>query len=202
MEKIITQCSGCQTKFKLGGDKAGKKIRCPKCKSVFVVVKLANFPTVSAKPVEEKPKSAPSPVPPAAEEPAAPRTDAHAPAVEQELVPLKDRARPLQVKDFFETQQSRFIPEKAEGVNAHISYTITGDGGGEWTLIVDNGTCTIRPGSDPGAKSHARMSSKTYLKLAQGKLDGRVAFMLGKIKIKGDKASLATVRECFKVPEV
>jgi putative sterol carrier protein len=46
------------------------------------------------------------------------------------------------------------------------------------------------------------MTAKTYLKLAQGKLDGRVAFMLGKIKIKGDRASLATVRECFRIPEL
>ena len=46
------------------------------------------------------------------------------------------------------------------------------------------------------------MTAKTYLKLAQGKLDGRVAFMLGKIKLKGDKASVASVRGCFKVPEI
>lgn len=117
-------------------------------------------------------------------------------------MPLKNRPRPLKVKDFFETQHTRFIPEKAEGVNAHISYNITGDDGGEWTLIVKNGACDIHPGPDPSAKSQVRMTSKTYLKLAQGKLDGRVAFMLGKIKIKGDKTSLATVRQCFQVPEV
>jgi predicted Zn finger-like uncharacterized protein len=202
VEKIITQCSNCQTKFKLGGEKIGKKIRCPKCKGVFVVAELGGAPKPAQKPAAPKPQAAPAP--PAAKAPAAPpaKEQAPAPAAEKEVVPLKDRPRPLQVKDFFETQHFRFIPEKAEGVNAHISYNITGEGGGEWTLIVDNGTCTIRPGGDPSAKSQARMTSKTYLKLAQGKLDGRVAFMLGKIKIKGDKASLATVRECFKTPEI
>ena len=100
------------------------------------------------------------------------------------------------------SEDTDVIPEKAEGVNAHVSYDITGDGGGQWTLIVNHGTCEIRSGPDPTAKSHAKMTAKTYLKLAQGKLDGRVAFMLGKIKIKGDKTSLATVRECFRVPEL
>lgn len=202
MEKIITQCSNCQAKFKLGEEKLGKKIRCPKCKGVFVVAKLGGAAKPAPKPATPKPKAAPAP--PAAKTPAAPPVEeqAPAPAAVKEVVPLKERPRPLQVKDFFETQHTRFLPEKAEGVHAHISYNITGDGGGEWTLLVDNGTCDVHPGGDPSAKSHARMTSKTYLKLAQGKLDGRVAFMLGKIKIKGDKASLATVRECFRKPEI
>jgi predicted Zn finger-like uncharacterized protein len=200
VEKIITQCTNCQAKFKLGGDKAGKKIRCPKCKGVFVVAELGGAPKAAPKPVAPKPQAAPAP--PVAEAPAAPPAEASAPAVEKQVVPLKDRPRPLQVKDFFETQHMRFIAEKAEGVNAHISYNITGDGGGEWTLIVSDGKCEIREGGDPSAKTHARMTAKTYLKLALGKLDGRVGFMLGKIKIKGDKASVATVRECFQKPEV
>ena len=118
------------------------------------------------------------------------------------MVPLKKRPRPLKVSDFFETQHTRFIPEKAEGVDAHISYDITGEGGGQWTLIVKDGKCEIRPGADPTAKTHAKMTAKTYLRLAEGKLDGRVAYMLGKIKLKGDKSSVATVRGCFKVPEL
>lgn len=204
MEKIITQCSNCQTKFKLGSDKLGKKIRCPRCKGVFVIEEIA------AKVKSAAPKAAPAPppktpkaAPPVAETPAAPPVEEQTPASESKegVVPLKNRPRPLKVSDFFETQHTRFIPEKAEGVNAHVSYDITGEGGGQWTLSVNHGTCEIRSGADPAAKSHARMTAKTYLKLAQGKLDGRVAFMLGKIKIKGDKTSLATVRECFRVPE-
>jgi predicted Zn finger-like uncharacterized protein len=204
VEKIITQCSNCQAKFKLGCDKVGKKIRCPKCKGVFVVAELGGAPKQAAPKPASKPAAPKAPASPAAEAPAAPPAEeqAPAPAAEKQVAPLKERPRPLQLKASFETQHTRFIPEKAEGVKAHISYNITGDGGGEWTLIVDNGTCNIHSGGDPSAKSQVRMTSKTYLKLAQGKLDGRVAFMLGKIKIKGDKASLATVRECFKVPEI
>ena len=208
MEKIITQCSNCQAKFKLGSDKLGKKIRCPKCKGVFVIeeiaarIKSAVTKATPAPPLKT-PKATPS-APPVAETPTAPPVEEQTPASEskEDVISLKNRPRPLKVSDFFETQHTRFIPEKAEGVSAHVSYDITGDGGGQWTLIVNHGTCEICSGTDPEAKSHARMTAKTYLKLAQGKLDGRVAFMLGKIKIKGDKTSLATVRECFRVPEL
>ena len=124
------------------------------------------------------------------------------PQSKPEIIPLKAQPRPLQPKDFFETQHTRFIPEKAKSVDVHISYNIEGENGGEWTLIIKNGECTIRPGGDPNARTFVKMSTKTYLELMKGKLDGRVAFMLGKLKIKGDKASVAIMRECFRNPEI
>lgn len=207
MEKIITQCPHCESKFKLGSDKVGKKIRCPKCKGVFEVQELGAKPKAAAPPVQPKPQ-APKPEPPraapVAETPAAPPAAAApqpAPAA-QDVIPLEQRPRPLKVSDFFETQHMRFLPEKALGVNAYVWYEITGEGGGSWTVTIQNGTCELKQGPDPGAKTHVKMSAKTYLKLALGKLDGRVGFMLGKIKIKGDKQSVVNVRECFKVANV
>ncbi len=201
-DKIIAQCANCQAKLKVDAEKIGKKVKCPKCQTIFTVEDseaASKSLMPPAEPRAEKPKAAPSAPPTAkptaaAQEPKMPEEPA-APA----FVPLKDRPRPLQPKDFFETQHTRFLPEKAEGVDAAISYTIEGEGGGEWSLTVKDGKCEIREGGNPSAKTHAKMSSKTYLQLAMGKLDGRVGFMLGKIKIKGDKASVATVRECFRV---
>ncbi len=185
MEKIITQCPHCQSKFKLPGDKEGKKIRCPKCKEVFSVEILGGAPKPAA------PAPAPAPAPEPAPEPAA-----------EEVVPIEARPRPLKPKDFFETQHMRFIPEKAQGVAAYIWYELSGDEGGSWTVRIQDGVCEVKEGPDATAKSHVRMSAKTYLKIAMGKLDSRVAFMLGKIKVKGDKQSLVSVRECFNVANV
>ncbi len=201
MEKIITQCSNCQAKFKLGSEKLGKKIKCPKCKSVFVVEAVGA--KRAAAPAPPKPEPAPVPEAPQAA-PAPPPVPEPAPAPEpaQEIMPLENRPKPLKVKDFFETQSLRFIPEKAEGADIHIAYNITGDEGGEWIVKITDGTMEVKEGADPGAKSQVRMSSKTYLKIAIGKLDSRVAFMLGKVKVKGDRASLAAYRQCFKVAKV
>lgn len=200
-DKIVAQCTNCQAKLKVDTEKIGKKVKCPKCQTIFTV----EDPNATSKsltpPAEqrvEKPKTTPAAPPTAKPTAAAQEAPAPEPAAPA-FVPLKDRPRPLQPKDFFETQYTRFLPEKAEGVDASISYTIEGEGGGEWSLTVKDGKCEIREGGNPSAKTHAKMSSKTYLQLAMGKLDGRVGFMLGKIKIKGDKASVATVRECFRV---
>jgi len=200
-DKIIAQCTNCQAKLKVDAEKIGKRVKCPKCQTIFTVEDSEAASKSLTPPAEqrvEKPKAAPAAPPtakPTAATQEAPAPEPAAPA----FVPLKDRPRPLQPKDFFETQHTRFLPEKAEGVDASVSYTIEGEGGGEWSLTVKNGQCEIRQGANPSAKTHAKMSSKTYLQLAMGKLDGRVGFMLGKIKIKGDKASVATVRECFRV---
>ena len=67
-----------------------------------------------------------------------------------------------------------------------------------WAVKIQNGTCEITEGPDPSAKSQVRMKTDTYLKIATDQLDTRVAFMLGKMKIKGDRASLSGFRECFK----
>jgi len=194
VEKVITQCPHCQSKFKLGSDKLGKKIKCPKCKGIFVVEELKRKPKVASKP-------AAAPQPAASE--AAPQQPEAAPASpaaeEPKRVPLQERRRPLTVRDFMETQSDRFMPEKAQGVDAHISYTFAEKGKEpeQWNLKIQNGTCEVTEGPDPTAKSHVKMKAETYLKMATDQLDGRVAFMLGKLKIKGDKTSLATVRECF-----
>ena len=204
-DKIVAQCANCQAKLKVDAEKIGKKVKCPKCQGVFVVADSEAAPqpeAPKAAPREEKPKPLTPPPTAAKPAPAVKIEKAPEPPAEPAVVPLKDRPRPLQVKDFFETQLTRFIPEKAEGVDAHVSYNIEGEGGGEWNVMVKNGACTIRQGGDATAKTQVKMSSKTYLKLAQGKLDGRVGFMLGQIKIKGDKSSVATLRECFRVPEI
>lgn len=183
MEKVITQCPHCKAKFKLPGDKVGKKIRCPKCKEVFTVEVLGGAPKAAAP--AAKPAPAPAPAP-------APKAEA-----KEEVVPLDARPRPLKPKDFFETQHLRFLPEKAAGVDAYIWYELGGEDGGSWTVRIANGTSEVKSGADPEAKTHVKMSAKTYMKVAMGKLDSRVAFMLGKIKIKGDKQSVVSVRECF-----
>lgn len=207
VEKIITQCTNCQAKFKLGGDKVGKKIRCPKCKGVFVVQELALKPKPTPQPAAQEAPPPPAPQPAAA--PAAP-PEAAAPApspeeqqqapVAQEAVPLEQRTRPLKVSDFMETQHMRFIPEKAQGADIHVSYSFVEKGQEPecWTLKIQNGTCEVSEGEDPSAKSHVKMKPETYLKIATDQLDTRVAFMLGKLKIKGDKASLSGLRECFR----
>jgi len=90
------------------------------------------------------------------------------------------------VKETFDLMPSRFKLDKAQGVNAVIQYEITGEGGGNWYATVMDGTCTVTPGTAPGPTLTLTMSGQDWLDMLAGKLSGQIAFMSGKLKLKGD----------------
>jgi putative sterol carrier protein len=199
----------------------GKKIKCPKCTRVFIVKKPKETTKEITKETTSTPKPAsvqqiskkPEPrekVVQATKQPsvAKPQPKEEPVPVKEEkkgYIPLKDRPRPVTSRDLFETMHERFIPEKAQGFDATIAYSITGDSGdkgGDWTVRVVDQKCVVKEGVDSNAPTKVSVKAKDYMKIAAGKMDARVAFMLGKIKIKGDKTPLAGFRELFRKPEI
>jgi putative sterol carrier protein len=90
------------------------------------------------------------------------------------------------VKETFELMPSRFKPEKAAGVNAVIQYEITGEGGGTWSATIKDATCVVKEGAAASASLTLTMSGQDWLDMLVGKLSGQMAFMSGKLKLKGD----------------
>jgi len=90
------------------------------------------------------------------------------------------------VKEVFDGMASRFRPEKATGVNATIQYDITGDQAGTWNAVIKDGTCTVHPGPAASSNLTVTMSTQDWLDMIAGKLSGQMAFMSGKLKLKGD----------------
>ncbi len=90
------------------------------------------------------------------------------------------------VKETFDLMPSRFKPDKAAGVNAVIQYDITGDGGGSWYATIKDGACTVTPGTAPTPTLTLSMSGQDWLDMLAGKLSSQMAFMSGKLKLKGD----------------
>ena len=90
------------------------------------------------------------------------------------------------VKEVFDGMAKQFRPDKAVGVNATIQYEITGDQGGTWHAVVKDGTCTVSAGAAPTSNLTLTMSSQDWLDMIGGKLSGQMAFMSGKLKLKGD----------------
>ena len=73
---------------------------------------------------------------------------------------------------------------RANGVD--IWYEISGDGGGTWHAAIKDGTCTVNSGPAPAADLTVTMASADWLDMIGGKLNGQMAFMSGKLKLKGD----------------
>ena len=55
-------------------------------------------------------------------------------------------ARITTSQEYFDTLQDRFIADASKGVDVQISYDLSGDGGGLWTITVKDQTLSIAEG--------------------------------------------------------
>lgn len=103
------------------------------------------------------------------------------------------------VKETFDAMSSRFRADKAAGVNATIQYDITGDQGGSWNAVIKDGACTVNSGAAATPNLTLTMSQQDWLDMVTGKLSGQMAFMSGKLKLKGDMGLAMKVGGLFQV---
>ena len=77
-------------------------------------------------------------------------------------------------------------PRRTKGVSARYQFHIKGDGGGDWTMIVEDGSARIERGSIDDAQTTVTMEAGDFIAMCTGELDGTDAFMSGKLKVAGD----------------
>lgn len=77
-------------------------------------------------------------------------------------------------------------PAKAKSLNAIYQFDITGDNGGTWTVDLQADPPAVKEGSAENPGCTITMADKDFVDLVSGKLNGQMAFMSGKIKIKGN----------------
>jgi putative sterol carrier protein len=90
------------------------------------------------------------------------------------------------VKETFDAMGTRFKPDRAQGLKATIQYDITGEGGGAYRVDIAEGKCTVAEGAAEAPSLTLTMAAPDWLDMVGGKLNGQMAFMSGKLKIKGD----------------
>jgi len=106
----------------------------------------------------------------------------------------------IKVEDIFKTQDERFRPEGAEGVDAVIAYDISGDGGGQWKLTVKDQTCKtekVENGEFGDYSVKIMTDAETFAGVTIGKIDGTEAFTSGKVKLDGDMSLMAKLPQMF-----
>ena len=77
-------------------------------------------------------------------------------------------------------------PERLSGTSAKYLFDLSGEGAGEYHIDIHDGQGDAGPGGVENPNITITMESGDFVDLATGKLDGTMAFMSGKIKIKGD----------------
>ena len=83
--------------------------------------------------------------------------------------------------------------------NAQAGAHGTGDQGGTWHAVIKDGTCAVNQGAAATPNLTLSMSSQDWLDMIGGKLNGQMAFMSGKLKLKGDMGLAMKVGSLFSV---
>ena len=102
-----------------------------------------------------------------------------------------------EVKNIFPNMVDRFLPEKAEGINASILFDLSGDNGGMFWLKIGGGTIEHGEGeiSDPAMTLKA--SADDWHAVSIGQLNAMQAFMTGKLKILGEMSLAMKLQTMF-----
>jgi putative sterol carrier protein len=90
------------------------------------------------------------------------------------------------VKEVFNRVPQTFNPNAAKNVNALFQFDITGQGGGNWNVLVKEGTCQVSEGKAAAPTVTLTMSAETWLAMVNKQINGMQAFMSGKLKVSGD----------------
>lgn len=95
----------------------------------------------------------------------------------------------LTPKQVFEEQIAKRIkenPSEAEKINAIYQFEISGPNGGTWVVNLTPGAVGVTTGANPSAQCTIAMSDEDFINMLSGKLNPQMAFMSGKLKIKGN----------------
>ncbi|HEX6490414.1 MAG TPA: SCP2 sterol-binding domain-containing protein [Gaiellaceae bacterium] len=98
-------------------------------------------------------------------------------------------------RQFFESLETRAgESQQASGLTATYLFEI--EGAGTWTVDVDQGTVSVREGGGE-AETTISASEDTFMQIVRGEQNPTTAFMLGKLKVKGDLGQAMKLQQLF-----
>lgn len=89
-------------------------------------------------------------------------------------------------KEFFDELPNQIDSEKVKGINATYQWDIGGDNGGKWWVKLADGDAQVGEGEAESPDITLTVDDQNWMDIVNGKLNGQMAFLTGKLKIQGD----------------
>ncbi|HJT37548.1 MAG TPA: LLM class flavin-dependent oxidoreductase [Actinomycetota bacterium] len=102
------------------------------------------------------------------------------------------------VSMIFAGMQAAFVPARAQDFTGAIQYELEVNGSVHtWAMEIADGAARAAPGAADSPKLIVRAPLPVFLRIAAGELNGGLALMEGKLKLKGDLGVAARLGEMF-----
>lgn len=101
------------------------------------------------------------------------------------------------IAEFFAQVPEKANKEKMQGMDCTYQFNITGDGGGEWYIDIKNGSAEVHQGAAENPNTTITIEAGNFVNLLEGKLNGQMAFMTGKLKVSGDIGLATKLKSVF-----
>ncbi|MFH2006292.1 MAG: SCP2 sterol-binding domain-containing protein [bacterium] len=102
------------------------------------------------------------------------------------------------VREIFEKMPASFQEEAAAGLSAVILFDVTGDGGGRFCVVLEDGALRITESDHEAPTLTLTVSAQDYIDITEGKLNPQLAFMTGRFKAAGDLRLAMNMPKIFK----
>lgn len=94
----------------------------------------------------------------------------------------------LEVGEYFRQMPSMIRPEGTEGLHAVCQFVVTGNSGGEYHVVIDDGNVEALPGSADAPNITLTIRDEDFFDVVEGRIDSATALLSGKLRLQGDVA--------------
>lgn len=98
-----------------------------------------------------------------------------------------------------ETLASGFLPGEAVGIEAVINFHLSGEGGGDWVMKIQDQICCIAEGAGDNPRLVFSAKTQDCYDIFSGKLSGMAAYMQGKMMLEGDTGFAMKLTKMFRL---
>lgn len=104
----------------------------------------------------------------------------------------------VSIQDLMDLLPNYFIPEQAKGITTRIGFDLAGEGGGFWTVLIENQTCRVLKEKIEPLDLTLAGDAGVVLDIFTGRLDAMRAYLMGKVKITGNMSLAMQLTGLFK----
>jgi putative sterol carrier protein len=102
-----------------------------------------------------------------------------------------------EVTEVFDRMPQVFNADAAQGLDVVFQYEITGDNGGNWSVVIKDGACQVSEGIHGSPSVTLTLSGDTWLGIVNKETNGMQAFMSGDLKATGDVMLAQRIEQLF-----